>query len=335
MANYKTNFKTLVETVKIPSDDIFLYDEMSNSEVFERYYQHCQGHLNNSCSKYNIQPAFFYFKNHNGINACAKRTKERNFIIKIYSGKINELYKIYYLKDSFWVNNLYLQDEFGNIIEKLKQTLPSLMFKYSTLFTFHHELGHLIQFSYGNESVSIQEHSSKTKPFDINRHVYEMDADLHSAHAICNYIGVDFINNLEPEDQTEKNFTLLFSVGMASVLTSFLLHMHMHKSPFYIQEKEHPHSLIRISYIMDEIIHILDFNAGKKIPTKFRINKKEIVQGSIRLSNLIYKNALQSDIVDNFMDELFEHAFSIQGYINELIEVSKDMPELVYNRFRE
>jgi hypothetical protein len=150
---------------------------------------------------------------------------------------------------------------------------------------------------------------------------------LNSIDAVCVHI-LQYFKKLDIADQTEINLTLLLSIGTASILSRFLLRME--KSTFYLKEETHPHPLVRISYIIETIISTAEIN----LPSGITISEKRVVQESIMISNLLYKNALQSNIVEDFINEYIEHAISIQEYIKELFIISYDIPELVYNRFR-
>jgi hypothetical protein len=147
MADYKSNIKILVESVKIPNNDIFEYEFSPIMQVFENFYQYCQVNLSDYCNEYDIQPALFYYKNSFDINARAG-IQNGYYIIEVNMQTVSKLYEIFYAKNDIFTSDEYLPSTYKNLFRKLDVPVGFLMVQLSTIFTYHHELGHLIQKTY-------------------------------------------------------------------------------------------------------------------------------------------------------------------------------------------
>jgi hypothetical protein len=326
MYNYTDNVHELEHSAKIPFGDIFDYQYSPMSEIYERYFQFCQENLTTKCNDYNIQPAKFYYRTEYGINARAG-IQNGYSIIGVNMQTIHSLYDLFYKKNDIFEIDEYISNNYGELVKKFDVPVGYLMFQIATLFTYHHELGHLIQKS-PNLSLWLSEQYVDTTidEFSIDRHILELDADINAAHSISFHL-IEYFKNLNPKDRIQENLQNILSIGMASIFSYFLLYFQKEKRIYY-KEKTHPHPLIRISYIIDYIIRIAEIN----LPPDFKINKVNTLKEGFTISSSLYKNALNPTLLDEFEKVFFEESNNIEAYINELLELSKDILNLVKNR---
>ena len=80
MYNYLKSGQELIDNGIIRKEDLFDYSYSPNKAIYEQFYQFCQTNLTEEWTEKNIQPAIFYFHNHNSFNAFALKYKNYNVI---------------------------------------------------------------------------------------------------------------------------------------------------------------------------------------------------------------------------------------------------------------
>jgi hypothetical protein len=78
---------------------------------------------------------------------------------------------------------------FPGLVEKLDIPVWFLFFQQTTMFTYYHEHGHILQFS-GGPAMRLTEKRAliEGKDFDMTSHAMEIDADIHAAHLMTFHI---------------------------------------------------------------------------------------------------------------------------------------------------
>ena len=326
MHNYTDNIHELEHSAKIPFGDIFDYRHSPISEIYERFFQFCQENLTNQCNEYNIQPAKFYFRTEYGINARAG-VLNGYFIIGVNMQTIHSLYDLFYEKNGIFETDHYLSNNYKDVVNKFDVPVGHLMFQLATLFTYYHELGHLIQKSPILPLWLSEQYIDKNNEvFSIERHVLELDADINAAHSICFHL-IEYLKKLNPEDRTQENLYKILSIGIASIFSYFLLYFQDTKNIYY-KKYTHPHPLVRISYIVDCFIRVAEIN----LPSDFLINLEKTLKEGFRISDIFFRTVLSSNLVDDFGKLLLTESNNIEMYINELLNIAEKMPYLVKNR---
>lgn len=328
MYNYTDNVHELEHSAKIPFGDIFDYQDSPIIEIYERYFQFCQENLTTECNDYDIQPAKFYYRTEYGINARAG-IQNGYSIIGVNMQTIHSLYDLFYEKNDIFETDEYLSINYAELVKKFDVPVGHLMFQLATLFTYHHELGHLIQKS-PNLSLWLTEQNVDTTKdeFSIDRHILELDADLNAAHSICFHL-IEYLKKLEPKDRTQENLQKILSIGVASIFSYFLLYFQDAKSIYY-KEHTHPHPLVRISYIVDCVIRVAEIN----LPPGFKIDLGNTLKEGFIISDTFFRNVLNSTLVDDFGKHFLAESKNIEAYVNELLGVAEGMPNLVKNRHK-
>ncbi len=326
MHDYHKIIEELKSKAGVPADDIFEFDNSNLKDIFLNYFEYCQENLINHCTKYSIQPARFYYRNYYEINARAG-ISNGYFIIGVNMGTVQEIYSLFYDNNNIFEQDENLSPTFGTLGTVINIPLGFFMFQLATLFTYHHELAHLIQKSDILKTGITEQYVYQANPeFSIERHILEFDADLHGANATCTQILVQF-KLLSIENQTEENLAKLLSMGIASIFSYFLLFFNDSEKIYY-KEYTHPHPIVRISYVLDCFIRV----AQENLPINNKIRPEPLLKLCFIISDIFFKTTLEKDAVKSFRIHLLNESFIIENYVNELLSTSKEMKNLVMNR---
>ena len=326
MYNYQEIIEDLETTAKIPIGDIFDYQYSPINEIYDRYFQFCQENLTEECDEYDIQPAKFYYRTEYGINARAG-IQNGYSIIGVNMQTIHSLYDLFYEKNDIFDTDAYLSENYGDLVSKFDVPVGHLMFQLATLFTYHHELAHLIQKSPNVALWLSEQYADTTKEeFSIERHVLELDADLNAAHSICFHL-IEYLKKLPQADRTQDNLQKILSIGVASVFSYFLLYFKDEKKMYYA-EHTHPHPLVRISYIVDCFIRVAEIN----LPQGFKLDLGTTLKEGFIIADTFFLNVFKSSLVEEFGKHFMTESKNIESYVNELLGVAEGMPNLVKNR---
>lgn len=327
MTEYQKICKELIEKHIIEADDIFDYEYSPLKDIYSNYFEYCQVYLINYCQEYNIQPARIYFHNDFSVNARAEISNDYS-IIGINMGLVQGTYDLLYEKNDIFEKSQDLPETFAEVSKLINIPLGFLMFQLTTLFTFHHELAHLVQKSpLLTTELTEQYNRNGTLQFTIEKHVLEFDSDNHGADAICGQL-IEHFNRLSPENQTLKNLSVLLSMGIASML-SYILLFFKGDTKIYYKESSHPHPTIRICYIIDRFIN----TAITNLPVSIKINQEILTRLGLQISNVFLKFQPKSnEVLGEFRQQFLEHYPAIQNYSNELLEYSRAMKNLMINR---
>jgi hypothetical protein len=278
--------------------------------------------LNKYAKTYGIKNCIFYFDNLRYCSSSATNIGNRLNIIKLSCAYPNLMYNKLFLKNELennqTISTLYfelLNDNFD---------LKDFFLECSLRFTFFHELRHLIQFE--NKSNIFSE-----KPeleFSLERHIYELDADLFAIRYILDYV-FDAYEKLD--SKTEKNFNSLLNLALASVISTYLLfyfkdidYFNSKKISKFIDvfctnSKTHPHNLIRV-------INIVEFY-GENIRANYPITQTNVdyIKYSFEIVNIFLQETIESDfnLTRFYFDELEKNLIEINLYVRLLSDISE------------
>lgn len=327
MHGYQKICEELKKNKVISANDIFDFEYSPLKDIYRNYFEYCQENLINYCQNYDIQPARFYFHNEYAVNARAA-TKNGYFVIGVNMGTIQVPYRLFYEQNDMFAENEILCEHFKELSTKINVSLGFLMFHLSTLFTYHHELAHLVQKSSLLKMGLTEQYAFlNNHMFNIVKHVLEFDSDLHGADAICSKL-LEHFKKLSPENQTGRNLVKLLSLGISSIFSYFLLCFNINQKIYY-REFSHPHPLIRISYVLDRFIRV----ASENLPINVNINPEKLVELGFVISDIFFKSQKNTNqVLGEFQKQFLEKFDSIENYINELSEHSHGMKNLMMNR---
>ncbi|WP_310555222.1 hypothetical protein [Flavobacterium sp.] len=317
--NYSDVIEYLNKNIGFSDEEIYDFKKQDLSDnfkdIFGKYFFFCQTNLLEENQKFNIYPASFYFKNDSTNNAAADYYENGFYLININEGFFYNLYEIFLGDNNLFKINKTLQELlFLNNGNKI--SVNYLMFQASTLFTFYHELGHLIQYSgmYGKSSNlnNSESYKNDAKPFDFNNHLMEYDSDLYGASYVLNHILIYF-DELDYELKNTQNYEKTLSLGLSSIIINFLLLLgkDYKSTKVFYRETYHPHIYIRIFYIMDHFI-------SNSVDEKYEVKSNNVLKSSIDIvsqffpdGNLILKNLFNSllndfDNIKKYYDDIYD-----------------------------
>ena len=322
----------------IPIKFIYNYAMHSMPDIFEALFDAAQVNLNEVCptENINIAPARFYFFDRESVNAYARYSKKHGYYtIEIYRGTIDALY------DLFCTNLAILEDarladykQFNAILEgdKFSVSLSYMMMQSATMFTYYHELAHLIQYSNQNSQAtatsnpvaSIQESYSVDTQSDflLMDHIVEFDADWHGANIIANHV-IDFWREMGAE-KTNENLKNLAVSSIVGCLGYIMLLLNDFDKDIYYKEKLHPHPLIRINWIIGVIVDRIG-----EFLTQF--GPKDLVNESLRVLDIYFEHLGKGTIQNKFIEPLNSEYPNIIAYIDEIIQAAESVPFLAVN----
>lgn len=332
--DYNEIVKEIVSDGRIDSTEIFNFEFAPQKQIYEKFFHFCQENLSEKCTQYDIHPARFVFRNSLEVNARAGKCGKFNLIM-INCGSIHVLSTFFETFNKSVLDSASLS-RYKNLDNKLDVTVNHLLFQTSILFTYYHELAHLIQkptfSSKMFEELYSMSGGSLGSSKNIEMQVYEFDADIFASQFICFHL-VDYWKKLNNNDRTTENLTLLLSVGLTSLFSLFLFYSDGHFNIYFDDDKfEHPHPLIRILYISDCLINcVKSQNFDVEIEPEF---SAKIIQEAINFSDYLFKgNDKYSFQMAQFYSQFISNTDKIYNYqTNILIEKAKSMSNLILNR---
>lgn len=308
MNNYQVEMKNITEKVEIPSDNIFNYVETPHEKEFDDMFIFSKGALENFDYLYeNYDKSFFYFRNDISLNAHVCSTNGYN-TIAINSGILVNL--IDKISNNENIEKCLLSKY--DVTKKLDSGIAKIMYDMGTMFIFYHELGHIIQHEKNAKYSFLDELQNNNLAFDIDRHKLEMDADEFSALCIGTSL-VQYIKKLEHQNGicfTKKEVEQLFEIIMTGVVLSIAPFYSY--SNFYMEDKSHPHPIIRTFNILYTILSYCNDHRD--------IQNFEVLSSHISILSNVFDNVaeIEPTTMNNFTEILRNNGQNISLYIDKL-----------------
>lgn len=322
---YNSHTKELSEKTGILSSDILDYSQSPLENIFEQLFLFCLDNIERFSLNFEITPSFFFFRNTFDINAGAGY-HNNSYIIFITQGLIVKLNEKLGRKQNFiWKSKLI---EIQKLDSELTDNLGHLMFQCSMIFTFYHEFAHIVQQK--KEPFSLNE-NSETSEFSFERHVYEYDADMNGAIFVSMYIQQYFNEQLKENLKTKQNFDNLMYLAISSITITFILFLNrdfddekldVEKMKFYTKKKAHPHTFVRLNYIIKQFIHTAKSNFST-------IDLQDTLSNVSKICHEYFKQTL---IFKEFATDFNNHINEINQYNIELNIASQKMKNLIRHK---
>lgn len=314
----KVNFqqyKDKLLAIGIPRDDIYDFTGDRLESFYQRYFDWCIDNINEYCSRFGVEPAFFYFWDTFRINAQAGKGSDL-YLIRFSKPYMDALHQKLGRKGQFFDNTDWVA--FKHLQTITPNSLEFLMFQASTIFTYFHEFAHLVQFS--GESFLMNEQPTDMD-FSFEKHVYEYDADLNGCQFVSIYFQQFYEEQLPKHHQNENNFKRLMYIGISSIVITQLLFLYGKIYPyeieelttdFYTREKSHPHTLIRVKYIIEHYVRIAKANG-------VNIDFKDTTSNVTVICNEFFKDSgIFGDFIKGFQDNFDEiNKYTLDLYIGQ------------------
>lgn len=320
---YEDEISELLRNVKgINKNDVYNYIGTDLETEFDDYFNFCLSNLKEEYGMFNMQPSFFYFHDSNYPKAVAITTTPPNksYIIRVYKGVLTNLH------------DLFLQPTIASKIISKYIALQSvsatpinrLMFQYSTLFTYYHELAHLIQRSDYTNTTSIEEISNQQESEDKQQHIREIDADFFAADRlakhICDYW--DEIKKHNPNASTDQLHELVV-ISMASINCYLAYSLETFQKAIYFYENSHPHTVNRLLLILGVI--------NEDIKTHLKITMEDATSMTLSTIDLTYdilQHLEQEHLVESWRDKVALNMDKIIEYVEEMRDQMGKTPTL-------
>jgi hypothetical protein len=320
---YKENSKKISENTSI-NIEIILDLENNNplKETYLKLFLFCYENLKINSPKFEIEPSyFFYYNKENYVNAKAT-CDNGNYIILISKDLIKRLYENIYSKKTIFSHERLTKYE--NLSKLINLNLNDLLFQSSTIFTYYHEFAHLVQKKGGDFSFS----ENTENIFIPESHILEYDADLNGSQFVCAHI-INYYETLSSENQNAENLKNLLSIGLAGILIIFLL-LHYRELDddkrvyeFYLNKYSHPHSMIRISYVIRQY-------QNTALENGIKIEKTEFFKEAFLISNIFFGS---NNYISNCLDILEQNFEEIDKNINSLFDESNKRNDLMMQNY--
>ncbi|MDP1844217.1 MAG: hypothetical protein Q8K64_12410 [Sediminibacterium sp.] len=259
--NYSQEFLDLLFAADdtITHDNVLDFKSLPEGIPTANFTDFVYRNFNNPNNPIHIEPFELFLIKNDDVNAFACRDNGLN-IITIYLS----LFKA--MEDRLVNEFPDLSNESSAIMKQIRPALIKgkegitpdfLLYQNATLFTYYHELGHLNQMShasYGALGRLVKERYClvKGKEFDQVAHAMEIDADLFAANFISGHIR-QFWDELPSEHRSPDNLLNLIAIACASIFVFFHV-ISEGWDVMYFLDFDHPHPVIRISYIADSIV---------------------------------------------------------------------------------
>lgn len=322
MKHYFDVISDLKNAKYVPLDGTAIYDfyDLPLEDVFERFFEFGQEHLERTDHPVDIGPAVLFYNTGMSINAAAIVQKDLK-IIEIYKGAL------------FWIHNYFYELE-ANIIEDAfpglaaiiarKGISPSFfLFQVCSLYFFYHEFAHLLQGQNGQleaEYVEFISNANLTEAEIKVRHMRELDADWFSVQTLPVHILSYWPDTTSiPEDELIS----LVSFALSSI---FLYHIKVsERAPsLYYEEHTHPHPSVRLAY------NVTFFLEGAAANVK--INQEAVLKRTIDYCIKLLKT--ERNIVEEYSVELYTHLDEIEKYVKQIITNTENYPSLTVRKIK-
>lgn len=321
MTNIREKIQILEEIEVINKNDLFKYDHLTNDEIllYDSFYSFFYKLLDKYSEKHQLRPIHFYIDNYRYCSASAAFSKG-NYFMKIscaYPKMISDKFNRLSIFDK-----PILSSKYKSLIGQNNFNANEYLTTCSMTFTFHHEFRHLIQ-SDGKE----YEFSENTlNKFDFDRHLYEFDADRIGSRMVMDYV-FDVYEKLE--NKTIQNLEDLFLLALGSVLITFLLYYFKVMdqngqitfteidNAFYLKEKTHPHTLIRLA----NIIEFYSVNVQENY--SLNISFDNFLKYPFEIANLYFSELFGQN--SNLPSAIYQYIAQFEKNLNDINEYNKKL----------
>jgi len=325
MMSYEEICEELIAKNAVKFEDVYNFTEMPLEKLFEHFFQFCQTNLSERCKEYDIQPARFIYTNSYEINARARFPEGFN-IIEVNSATMIESYKQLVLENTLFEENKEINENYGEVEKLFEISMGYLMYQAAVIFTYFHELAHLIQKPLGKfSSLDEQKHDGIRDHYSMEKHCLEFDADIHAGNLVPAHV-LNFWKTNPEEYQTAENVSKLLSVVVSGILNYFMI-MGQCDQDIYYMAGSHPHPVIRAVYITEKIIRVAEINVD------FKLDSEAILRESFNITEKFCEHHNLPNFATQFNKIFRQHRTEISRYIEVLDTESDQFPKLVRNRF--
>lgn len=324
---YKDEISELLKNnAHIIDKKVYNYIGTDLETEFEEYFNFCLSNLREEYDMFNIQPSFFYFYDTNYSKAFAIRNPNDTYVIGVAKGVLTNLH------------DLFLQPTIASKITSKYIALQSvsttpinrLMFQFYALFTYYHELAHLIQRSDYTHTALIEEIPNQQESKDKRTHIREIDADFFAADRLANHI-CDYwaeIKKHNPNASIDQLHELVV-ISMASINCYLAYSFKTFPEEIYFYENSHPHAVNRLLLILGVINGFINKHLEIAIE-----DATSMTLSTIDLTYDILQHLGQEHLVESWRDKVSLNMEKINEYGKEMRDQMGKIPTLASVRLQ-
>ena len=326
MINYEETVQPLIDAALLTQGEVYFYQNDPLREVFQLYFDFTTENLIGNQDKYKINPSHFYYANDLEINARAYGHGDHRFI-EVNMGAIDRLWTFYQEHAGIFDDERF--EHYKGIAEHKDITADFLLFQYTTLYFYYHELGHLIQHNDNDDQFSVNENliDNANEANSTQSQTLEFDADWYAATQLA-FVLVDYYRDGEAGNFacTVEELSDLISLGLSAIFNYYVLSANRFPEIYY-RVNSHPHPYVRITYVLTFITD----NLNPNLPADFHVDYHSALSQAILLSEEFLMNGIINQAF-NFAAVFQREGDNIEVEINRIKRVAEQNPKLTLNQ---
>ena len=303
----------------------FDYHGTQMYHTFDQFATFCTTDLETFEQEHHLPSIAFCYHIDNTVDGMAGHSFGFPYIF-LYRGIID-------IMNQFFINHetafIYPEfNEFRAMRQQLSLPLGYLLFQLTSLFAYYHERSHIqqmkgeiMQWADGGEDTrNLMEGyalDARHAEYDRLGHAMEFDADVRAAQLCAEHV-------LQFQNGSNQRIQLMASLGVAGVLVYWLYLCHG-EYELYFKQGRHPHPLIRSFYVADAMMRQLNILSGAAF------NSELVLNSALRIVDAIYEHQ-ENHPIQAFFNALEENGDEIEEFVNDLIEICNDYPNLIRNQ---
>jgi len=282
--NYTEYVNRVVKTTKIRECDIFDFRdtplEFACATVIEGY---CN--FNNTIKKHlGVEGVICFISNCKEANARSA-LYGRIGIIELNMGLVLR-WKDLFLENEKIKTDSYLKSRLDYMESNYHYNIRESLFKTASLYTFYHELAHVIQFKERKEKGAVSEERYSKKNIIPLDHLKEIDADIFSSLTIADQIIFNLFDKLDISKKNEQFLGDFISLNAASLFVT-ILSFSRSLGKLYFNVSSHPHPSIRnvvvTSHFVTQLLENLRFRS-----MSVNIHEEQILESVFALASYMF-----------------------------------------------
>lgn len=302
-------------------------------------------------AEYNLPHITFFFHIEDTVNGYAGSSYGQALLV-LKRGIIEKMFPLFRRRNPIFRSDNYIP--FRPVIAHIKLPLGYFMFQITCLFAYYHERTHIIHVAeslYDPKEEDNTEHlllelyepNIQQKDYEEIGHLMELDADLQGAQFCIRHILNAWNAELEI-DGLER----MIAMGAAAIMV-YWLELCNGNYDIYFKNGDHPHSLVRLLYITDDMVNFAQVQAQRPLDVSRIIGmalhiaddilNEPLADGEQRPQVAAPEQVVEAEEVSlrpvqQIERALAEHKNEIELFINELIERGAGYPQLLMSRNR-
>ena len=315
-----SHYREQIEAVDFGFDlkTYFIDDGTPYGKLLLKDYEFFQGYLDQQVRD---GSAFFIFGSEEEYNALAVTDEKINIVSINFH---------LFLGIEFFYNNNHAKVE--NIISTFcvplnfdgELSTVTIMKDTAKMFVFYHELGHLVQ-SFRPSMLSNYTDEVNTDEYEEMKHVSEIDADLYAANMVVSHI-LCIANRDKGIRLVDARYYENLCIAIISSFTLFRNLTIGNVNDFYLKERSHPHTAVRVFNVYHTILDSLSQNI------EIQLDWRRILEITTAIDEklcIIHPEIRHSS---NLQHILQNELRTIVSYCKELMEIVVSLDSSAFNK---